>query len=80
MTLWYKGYIISYIGSIEQDTTFEGLGYKVILVYDACKVDVSYHKMQNFHPAFSPHCDVIFVKLLDMGVKKNSTESWTIDS
>lgn len=32
-------------------------------VYDACKVDVSYYKMQNFHPAFTTHCDVIFVKL-----------------
>lgn len=51
------------LGSIEQDTTFEGLGYKVILVYDACKVDVSYYKMQNFHPAFTTHCDIIFVKL-----------------
>lgn len=50
------------------------------MIYDACKVDVSYHKMQNFHPAFSPHCDVIFVKLLDMGVKKNPTESWTFGS
>lgn len=52
----------------------------MILVYDACKVDVSYYKMQNFHPAFTTHCDVIFVKLWTWELKKNPTESWTIGS